>query len=566
VPTLAQLSGTYFLAGQVEPLFDVGTQQVPYGTAHVTVNGSLSAGGLIPSGEMVTATLGSQTQTAAVQADGSFSLTLNTAALGASTTPYAIDYSYAGSNAFLQASGTSSLLVTKAASTTTTAGAVPFTYNGNAQPGGSGTVTGAGGLSTSATSLSYSANADGTGLADLVDAGTYYVTAHYAGDANHNASDGAAVAIVIGKAASTTTTVGAGPFTYNASAQVGGSGTVSGVGGLSTSATSLTYSANADGTGTADLVDAGTYYVIAHYAGDANHNASDGTAVAIVINQADLTITANNDTKVYGTLKTFSSTAFTEKGLFSRDSIAGVTEASSGAAPGAAVGTYDIVPSAATGTGLSNYKIHYVNGTLTVFPPITVPTIVQTAYENVNQTISGISIGSGLSGSLTLTLGVGHGKLTMGTTSGLTVTGNGTGSVTLIGTTANLNAALASLVYRGSLNYFGSDNLSVTLTNNGISFNAGVAINVVSIAQEDAALVAQVKALQKAGVLTASQANILSADLSLQGNNGDVGKIGSFINDVNGYVNSHVLTKAQASVLLGRANILLLGLEVEYGG
>ena len=56
-------------------------------------------------------------------------------------------------------------------------GAGPFAYDGTTHTGGSGTVTGVGGLSTSATSLSY------TG--DQVNAGTYYVTAHYAGDANH---------------------------------------------------------------------------------------------------------------------------------------------------------------------------------------------------------------------------------------------------------------------------------------------------------------------------------------------------------------------------------------------
>ena len=44
---------------------------------------------------------------------------------------------------------------------------------------------------------------------------------------------------------------------------------------------------------------------------------------------------------------------------------------------------------------------------------------------------------------LTVTLNVSHGMLTLGTTSGLmTINGNGTGMLTLIGTTANLNAAL----------------------------------------------------------------------------------------------------------------------------
>src|SRR5262249_6874080 len=95
------------------------------------------------------------------------------------------------------------VVIDKAGSQTTTTGVAPFTYNGSAQVGGSGTVTGAGGLNTSAT-VTYSANADGTGVADQNDAGTYSVTAHYAGDANHNASDGAAVAIVIGKAMTST--------------------------------------------------------------------------------------------------------------------------------------------------------------------------------------------------------------------------------------------------------------------------------------------------------------------------------------------------------------------------
>jgi hypothetical protein len=41
---------------------------------------------------------------------------------------------------------------------------------------------------------------------------------------------------------------------------------------------------------------------------------------------------------------------------------------------------------------------------------------------------------------VTLTLAVGHGTLTLGSTSDRTVTGNGSGSVTLTGSTADLNA------------------------------------------------------------------------------------------------------------------------------
>ena len=92
--------------------------------------------------------------------------------------------------------------------------------------------------------------------------------------------------MTINPASSTTTTVGDGPFTYDGTAHAGGSGTVTGAGGLSAAATSLTYSSNSDGTGTADLIGAGTYYVRAHYAGDANHLPSDGIAVAITIDKA----------------------------------------------------------------------------------------------------------------------------------------------------------------------------------------------------------------------------------------------------------------------------------------
>jgi hypothetical protein len=59
-------------------------------------------------------------------------------------------------------------------------------------------------------------------------------TAHYAVDANHKASDGSHLAITIAKATSTTTTVGAGLFFYDGTTQTGGSGTVTGAGGLNT--------------------------------------------------------------------------------------------------------------------------------------------------------------------------------------------------------------------------------------------------------------------------------------------------------------------------------------------
>ena len=81
-----------------------------------------------------------------------------------------------------------------------------------------------------------------------------------------------------------------------------------------------------------------------------------------------LTITANSPSKTYGDTVIFAGIEFTIDGLVNGDTVTSITLASAGAAAGAAVGTYDIMPSAAVGTGLANYTIRYVNGTLTMNP------------------------------------------------------------------------------------------------------------------------------------------------------------------------------------------------------
>jgi hypothetical protein len=134
-----------------------------------------------------------------------------------------------------------------------------------------------------------------------------------------------------------------------------------------------------------------------------------------------------------------------------------------------------------------------------------------------------------------------------------------TGSVMLTGTTAELNAALATLVYRGSHNYSGGDVLGLTATDSGVSAtSASVAITVESIAQEATDLQAWVSALQTAGVLNQGQANSLIVKLNLKGNNGDCGKVQAFLNEVQADLNAGILTQAQADALLYWGNILLL--------
>jgi hypothetical protein len=181
------------------PVFEsLSAPIITYGTQAVTVSGHLESASLVPTGNVLI-TLNGVTNTAAITASGDFFSSFDTSTLSASSTPYGIIYQYAGDGDFTAANGHGFLIVNKASSTTTTVGDGPFIYDGSAQVGGSGTVTGAG-LNTSATSVTFSANSDGTGVADQTEAGTYYVTAHYTGDANHTASDGLPVAIIINKA------------------------------------------------------------------------------------------------------------------------------------------------------------------------------------------------------------------------------------------------------------------------------------------------------------------------------------------------------------------------------
>src|SRR2546423_568083 len=88
-------------------------------------------------------------------------------------------------------------------------------------------------------------------------------------------------------------------------------------------------------------------------------------------------------------------------------------------------------------------------------PPATPPP--QPASEDVDKATGGLSVGDPDGNNLTVTLQVSHGTLTLGSTAGLSVSGNGSGAVTLAGNLADLNAALAGLVYRGILNYGGPD-------------------------------------------------------------------------------------------------------------
>ena len=97
------------------------------------------------------------------------------------------------------------------------------------------------------------------------------------------------------------------------------------------------------------------------------------------MNQAQLTITAKDQSKTVGTALTFNGTEFSTAGLVNGDSVTSATLASLGApASATAAGSpYLIQASNASGSGLGNYAIQYLPGQFTVaqIPP-TVPPLI----------------------------------------------------------------------------------------------------------------------------------------------------------------------------------------------
>ena len=93
---------------------------------------------------------------------------------------------------------------------------------------------------------------------------------------------------------------------------------------------------------------------------------------ALTVTPIPLTVTASNIAKAYG--QTVTPTAFTTAGLVNGDTVASVTETSTGSVATAPVAgsPYVIVPSNAAGGSFvpTNYTIGYVNGVLTVTPAL----------------------------------------------------------------------------------------------------------------------------------------------------------------------------------------------------
>ena len=195
--------------------------------------------------------------------------------------------------------------------------------------------------------------------------GTATASAHWDGDANHNPSDGHTTFEIVLNGSKVTVEC-ASPIVYTGSAITSGcTATVTGDG----MATFTFTATDPDKHLQMDYIDnlnVGTATVTASWAGSATNGGDSGMG-HFAITPADLTIKANDQTMAVGdTTFALGHINFTPTGLLAGDHVTSVDLASPGANPTTDKGSYPINIDGAAGTGLGNYTIAYVKGTLTV--------------------------------------------------------------------------------------------------------------------------------------------------------------------------------------------------------
>lgn len=287
-------------------------------------------------------------------ADGSFTFVPATNFIGAVT------YSYRAKDPGNVLSNIATVTINVLGNTTVTVPNVTATYDGVAKPT-TCTVRGSDGTSLLGV-LTY------TGGSVPVHAGTYTATCTFNGDGRYLPASGTGTVTILPRPL--TITANNSAKTYGTTATFAGTEfTTAGL--VSPDSVSAVTLASAGAAANATV--AGSPYAI-------TPSAATGTGLtdyaityvngALTVNKAPLTVTASNQSKVYGTALTFAGTEFTTSGLLLTDTVTSATITSAGAAAAAAAGTYAITPSVAVGTGLANYNVTYANGTLTVGKPV----------------------------------------------------------------------------------------------------------------------------------------------------------------------------------------------------
>lgn len=180
-------------------------------------------------------------------------------------------------NAQLKSTAIATVTTNDLAIPTVTVNGGSFTFDGQAHPA-TGTVTGTDNENLGIPTLTYT---DGNNVSTSnppVNAGTYTVTASFAGNSTYSAASNTAT-IVIARAAPTVNVTG-GNFGFDSNAHAA-TGSVIGVGGVNLGAPTFTYTANSVTTSNPP-VNVGTYTVTASFAGNTNYLPASNTATILI--------------------------------------------------------------------------------------------------------------------------------------------------------------------------------------------------------------------------------------------------------------------------------------------
>ena len=144
--------------------------------------------------------------------------------------------------------------------------------------------------------------------------------------------------------------------------------------------------------------------------------------------------------------------------------------------------TYTVTSGGVTETATVTVDVTSVND----LPIVTVPPGQSTnedtplVFSSANGNVISVSDADG--DTLTVTLSAANGLLTLGSTSGVTFSGNGTAALTVTGSAAAVTAALNGLTFASTPDYNGSAALSVTTTDSTVTVSNTIAINVNPVA------------------------------------------------------------------------------------
>ena len=320
---------------------ETGTMTDTIGQATATILVTPTPGLIYNGGPQVTAT-GTATGVGGVNL--SSDLTINSTHTNAEIYPDTWSFTDPTGN-YASETGTMTDTIGQATATILVTPTPGLIYNGGPQVTATGTATGVGGVNLSS---------DLTINSTHTNAEIYPDTWSFTDPTGNYASETGTMTDTIGQATATILVTPTPGLIYNGGPQETADYSATGVNGALPSS---------DFTDTTVHTNAGTYPDAWTFT-DPNYVSQSGS-VTDNIGQASLTITATSESKTYGHT---ASLAYTENGLVNSDTITSVTETSAGAASTAPVGSDPIDISNAVGTGLSNYTVTYVNGTLTVTP------------------------------------------------------------------------------------------------------------------------------------------------------------------------------------------------------